>query len=158
MATVFDVAAYILKQQLHNRFDYMTTWKLQKLVYYAQAWSTVWDDQALFNEKIEAWANGPVCPALYDRHRGQFKISNNYLDGVGNPDALTANQRDTIDTVLGYYGDKSAQYLSELTHIEEPWIQARKGLGQGDRGGSEITLESMAEFYGGLLNNDVNTN
>ena len=37
MASVYDVAAYILEKQ-----GAMTTWKLQKLVYYSQAWSLVW--------------------------------------------------------------------------------------------------------------------
>ena len=50
MASVLDAAAYMLQ-----RCGPMTTWKLQKLVYYAQAWSLVWDDDALFDEEIEAW-------------------------------------------------------------------------------------------------------
>jgi len=53
----------------------MTAMKLQKLAYYSQAWSLVWDEKALFPEKIEAWANGPVVRALYDRHRGMFKVT-----------------------------------------------------------------------------------
>jgi uncharacterized phage-associated protein len=67
MADVFDVAGYILQQK-----GQVTTWKLQKLVYYSQAWSLVWDERPLFQERIEAWANGPVCPDLYQVHRGAF--------------------------------------------------------------------------------------
>lgn len=59
MASVYDVATYILEKQ-----GAMTTWKLQKLVYYSQAWSLVWDDDVLFPEEIEAWANGPVVREL----------------------------------------------------------------------------------------------
>ena len=51
---VLDIAAYILCKQ-----GAMTAMKLQKLVYYSQAWSLVWDDKPLFRERIEAWANGP---------------------------------------------------------------------------------------------------
>lgn len=47
MANVSDVAAYIL--QKHGR---MTTMKLQKLVYYSQAWSLVWDEKPLFQERM----------------------------------------------------------------------------------------------------------
>ena len=66
MATVGDVARYILERLAPDRFgDRVTAWKLQKLVYYAQAWSLVWDEVPLFPERIEAWANGPVCPTLY---------------------------------------------------------------------------------------------
>ena len=63
--SVLDVAASILKHQ-----GAMTTWKLQKLCYYSQAWSLVWDDEPLFTEKIEAWANGPVIPDLYQNIAG----------------------------------------------------------------------------------------
>jgi uncharacterized phage-associated protein len=127
----------------------MTTWKLQKLVYYCQAWSLVWDDEPLFDEKIEAWANGPVIPALYEIHRGQFAISSIEL---GDPNKLDANQRETIDIVLNAYGDKSPDWLSELTHREMPWINAREraSLMPGERGNSEITLDDLAEYYGGI--------
>ena len=43
MASVFDVAAYIL-----HRAGTMTAMKLQKLVFYSQAWSLVWDEKPLF--------------------------------------------------------------------------------------------------------------
>ena len=77
MANVHDVAAYIL-----GRCGPMTAMKLQKLVYYSQAWSLVWDERPLFPESIEAWANGPVVPALYDRHRGAFKLNAWPIGGV----------------------------------------------------------------------------
>ena len=59
--SVHDVAAYILKKQ-----GEMSAMKLQKLVYYSQAWSLVWDEKPLFRAQIEAWANGPVVRSLYD--------------------------------------------------------------------------------------------
>ena len=65
-----DVAAYILREQ-----GKMPAMKLQKLVYYSQAWSLVWDDKSLFRDRIEAWANGPVIRNLYKAHRGQFLVS-----------------------------------------------------------------------------------
>ncbi len=55
--SVESVAAYILSQ--HGKLSAM---KLQKLVYYCQAWSLVWDEAPLFQEQIQAWANGPVVP------------------------------------------------------------------------------------------------
>src|SRR5262245_51603848 len=135
MATnVLDVAAYLLEK--HGP---MTAMKLQKLVYYAQAWSLVWDEKALFAEKIFAWANGPVVRRLYDAHRGRFKLRDG--DIAGDPEKLTAQQRETADAVLKYYGDKSAQWLSDLTHRELPWRDARASaaLRPGERGDVEIT-------------------
>lgn len=142
MANVFDVAAYILQQR-----GEMTAWKLQKLVYYSQAWSLVWDEVPLFEERIEAWANGPVCPELYQVHRGHFTVTRIER---GDPDGLTADQRETVEAVLRHYGDRTSQWLSDLTHREDPWRNARRGLADGERGNVEITHGAMADYYGCL--------
>jgi uncharacterized phage-associated protein len=142
MVSAHDVAAYIL-----NRQGPLSAMKLQKLVYYSQAWSTVWDDRPLFRERIEAWANGPVVRELYDLHRGQFEVR---TWPQGNPQALDEEQRSTVDAVLEYYGPRNAQVLSDMTHREEPWRVAREGLPDGERGNREITLASMSEYYSSL--------
>ena len=142
MATAHDVAAYILQ-----RMGEMTAMKLQKLVYYSQVWSLVWDERPLFRSRIEAWANGPVVPALYQEHRGQFKV---HEWPRGNPKALSPGAIETIDAVLAFYGKKSSQWLSDLTHSERPWREARGSLAPGERGTQEITLASMHEYYSGL--------
>lgn len=145
MANVFDVARYIL-----NKCGTMSTMKLQKLVYYCQAWSLAWDDAPLFDEAIQAWANGPVVPVLFDTHKGRYNVNEKYFS-VGNRkgdlDNLTPIQKDTIDSVIEFYGNKSPQWLSDLTHSEDPWKDARRGIPEGERGNSEITLEKMMEYY-----------
>lgn len=140
--SVLDVAEYIL-----NEHDSMTAWKLQKLVYYSQAWSLVWDEEPLFDEKIEAWSNGPVVRELFEVHQGQFIVNS---IPRGKPDNLNDVQKETIDIVLSYYGDKTSQWLSDLTHLEDPWREARRGTPKGARGYNEITLDAMAEYYEGL--------
>jgi uncharacterized phage-associated protein len=139
--SVHDVAAFILQQR-----GEMTAMKLQKLVYYSQAWSLVWDESPLFDEPIEAWANGPVVRALYMRHQGDFMIKR----WVGDPDKLTDNQRDTIEKVLEFYGEMSSQALSNLTHQEAPWAEARMGLSPTDRSSRTITHAAMVEYYSSL--------
>lgn len=140
---VFDVASYILE-----KMGIMTTMKLQKLVYYSQAWSLVWDEKRLFEEDVEAWANGPVVRDLFNYHRGMYEISS---IPIGNPRLLNQEQQDTVDAVLEYYGHRSAQWLIELTHIEDPWIQARKGLPKLERGNRVISLDAMADYYSSLM-------
>lgn len=144
MASVLDVAAYIL-----SRTGRITAMKLQKLVYYSQAWSLVWDERPLFAARIEAWANGPVVPSLYAEHRGHFEVQPSW--NLGDPSNLSDEQRETVDAVLEFYGDKSSQWLSELTHREQPWIDARIGLNPGERGNHVISHAAMAEYYGGLV-------
>lgn len=139
MANAHDIAAYILQKQ-----GELTAMKLQKLVYYSQAWSLVWDEEPLFPEEIQAWTNGPVVPELYKAHRGLFRVRE---WPQGKPGCLTKGQRKTVDAVLDYYGDKTSQWLSDLTHREAPWLEARKGLDPGDPGRRVITHASMAEYY-----------
>lgn len=141
--SVFDVAAYILAAK-----GEMTAMKLQKLCYYSQAWSLVWDERPLFDERIEAWANGPVCPDLYNHHRGAFTVAPGSF--AGNPDSLQQDSKETIDAVIRFYGDKSASWLSDLTHTERPWLDARGDLAPGVRSNSVISCAAMGEFYGSL--------
>jgi uncharacterized phage-associated protein len=142
MASAHDVAAYILKKQ-----GSMSTWKLQKLVYYSQAWSLVWDEAPLFDEPIEAWANGPVVRALYNEHCGEYSRSRWPLGKLGN---LSRKQRETIDAVLRFYGGKSGQWLSDLTHLEDPWRDARAGLPPNRRSNRRITHGAMSDYYSQL--------
>jgi uncharacterized phage-associated protein len=138
-----DVAAYILTKQTS-----MTAMKLQKLVYYSQAWSLVWDERPLFAERIEAWANGPVVPELYNLHRGKFQVT--AADLQGEPTRLDNLARETVDSVLASYGDKTSQWLSDLTHAEKPWLEARGNLSPSGRSNTQITDASMMEYYSGL--------
>ncbi|WP_454785477.1 Panacea domain-containing protein [Legionella sp. WA2024007413] len=144
MANVFDVAKYILEQT-----GSLTTMKLQKLVYYSQAWHATWDDKRLFPERIEAWINGPICPSLFFPFQGRFEISKIDIED-GNSTNLTKDEKESIDSVIHYYGDKNSQWLSDLTHAEEPWRKAREGLAPNERGNQEITIGSMTNYYANI--------
>ena len=145
--TPFDVAEVILR-----RLGPLTAMKLQKLVYYCQAWSLVWDERPLFPDRIEAWKNGPVVRSLYNAHSGRFLVEPGLFRD--SPAALDQDALDTIDAVINYYGNKTAQWLSDLTHAEDPWIEARQGLEDGDSGGREIGWGSMHQYYSGLIDRE----
>lgn len=142
MGSANDVAAYIL-----SKTGPVSAMKMQKLCYYSQAWSLVWDEEPLFTDRIEAWANGPVVRSLYAQHRGQSEI---HSWPSGNPDNLTLDQKASIDAVLDAYSKLTAQQLSDLTHSEQPWIAARAGLPATVRSEAEITRDSMCGFYASL--------
>ncbi|ALB65734.1 Panacea domain-containing protein [Cronobacter dublinensis] len=144
MASVIDAAKYILEKT-----GEITAMKLQKLAYYSQAWALVWDEEEIFPEEFEAWANGPVNKCLYAKHRGLFKVSEAVFS-EGDTSLLSAHQKETIDKVLDFYGDKTAQWLSNLTHKEAPWLEARGDLQPMASCSEVITKASMAEYYSSL--------
>ncbi|PIM53432.1 hypothetical protein CS062_09710 [Roseateles chitinivorans] len=144
MASTLDVAKYITE-----RTGEVSAMKLQKLMYYAQAWNLVWDESPLFSEDFQAWANGPVLPSLYQKHRGLFKVSAS-LFADADSTALTEAERDNIERVLAFYGDKTAQWLSNLTHQEDPWKLARGDAPIGAPSTSVISQGAMHEYYSAL--------
>lgn len=143
MASVFDVATYILEKS-----GEMSTMKLQKLCYYSQAWSLVWDEEPLFQEEFQAWANGPVCRDLFLVSKGKYSVTSSCYQG--DVSELSKTQKETVDKVLEHYGHQNAQWLSQLTHLEDPWKNSRKDLGGCERSEAVITQESMAMYYASL--------
>jgi uncharacterized phage-associated protein len=136
MAAVGDVAAYI-----EEKLGPQSAYKLQKLVYYAQAWSLAWDDAPLFPNVIKAWPEGPVAPELWhDRKQG--------LKGFAT--ALNADEVATVDAVLDFYGAMSARDLIELSHRETPWRDARAGLAPSEPSKTAISLDTMKSYYAPL--------
>jgi uncharacterized phage-associated protein len=142
--SVFDTAKYITEQ-----IGEVSSMKLQKLMYYSQAWNLVWEEDALFDEEFQAWANGPVLPNLYARHKGQFKVTNS-LFSADNSENLTLSQKQNIDKVLSFYGNKTAQWLSDLTHQESPWLDARGETTPGERSENIITKAAIHEYYSSI--------
>jgi uncharacterized phage-associated protein len=148
MANVDDVAAKIVELS-GGKID---TFKLQKLAYYAQAWHLAWESEPLFDDPIEAWAAGPVIRQLYEHHKGKFAISGWEW---GDSSRLSSEEVSTIEAVVASYGKLSGRALSELTHSERPWKDARCDLGPTDRGTFVIEQDSLYAFYSPLDHGDV---
>ena len=137
MANAHDVAALILQ-----RYPSVEAYKLQKLVYYCQAWNLVATDEPLFTEPIKAYENGPVVGRLFNSHRGRRWLSARDLD-EGSSRNLTDSERALVESVLDSYGSLTSEELVELTHRETPWKEAWKRKGLNDK----IRQSSMREFY-----------
>lgn len=146
MANVLDVAKFILES-----CGQITAMKLQKLVYYSQAWNLVWEEEPLFEENIEAWANGAVVPVLYGHHRGMFKVDE-YNINAGDSTNLTEPQKINISKVLDFYGGYSAQELSDINHQESPWMDARGDLPAMANCSTQITTAAIFEYHSGIWN------
>jgi uncharacterized phage-associated protein len=145
MVSVHDVAAYILE-----RHGPMSAMKLQKLVYYAQAWHLVWEEDPLLAEPVEAWANGPVVYDLFQAHRGRFTVSPPWQRGDSG--RLSSSQRGVVDAVLADYGALSGRKLSFLTHSEDPWRIARGSLPSTAVSRNVIFQESIHDYYDAVEN------
>ena len=155
--TVFDVAAYILNKYtpMAKKHGPMTVMKIQKLVYYCQAWSLAWDEGPLFEEELEAWVHGPVVRKLFTLNRGRYqihKLEDDNGNPKGNPKKLREEQQETVDLIVEHYGPKAPVALTALTHQEPPWRKARNrgDLGPSERGSEKILHEDMKKYYSSI--------
>ena len=149
MANVHDVAAHILAKD-----GPMSAMKLQKLCYFAYAYHLVWEDRRLFEERFEAWANGPVVRELYAQHRGRFQLSAG--DITGDPAALDDGERESVNIILETFKPYGAHELSAMTHQPGPWQYARDRAGAADleRSSEELLDEEIADFFGALADQE----
>lgn len=143
LTTAKAVADFFLNF-VHEHGDVLTNLKLQKLVYYAQAWHLALKDKPLFEDEIQAWAHGPVVPSLYGRFK-KFRWETIAIQPPA-PDFTKAVRGHLIE-VFSVYGNYSAWDLERMTHQEMPWQKARKGLAPDDEGKQPISHKDMHDFY-----------
>jgi uncharacterized phage-associated protein len=133
----------ILKKVIENK-SIVDPLKLQKLLYYTQAWSLVFREQPMFFEEIQAWVHGPVVPSVYHEHKC---YSYRKISLLSESQEISTDELQIIDLVCDVYGHKTGRFLEDLTHSENPWINARIGLSNLDRSNSIISLQEMMSYY-----------
>lgn len=144
----FDVAEYILSYAKKKNLG-IDNLKLQKLVYYAQAWHLGLYESPLFKEDFQAWIHGPVIPNLYSRYESfgwqDIKL-NNYIDLEYS--SLSDEDKEFLDEVAQEYLDCDDYELEQMIRIEEPWNKARGDLELDESCYEIIKKEWMKEYYG----------
>jgi uncharacterized phage-associated protein len=133
----------------------VTNKKLQKLLYYAQAWSLAIRNEKLFEEKIEAWVHGPAIKSIYLAYK---EFGAQPIKKEISPESVADIPEEVqklLNEVWTVYGKFDAAYLEQLTHSEAPWVNAREGLEANQSSETEITSESMREYYSTLLERKV---
>lgn len=150
MTTIDNACDYIILKLTEGGAG-LNLLKLQKLLYYVQAWSLALSNQRMFEGKFQAWVHGPVNRYIYDRFRNDKSL----YSAVGTQDIregfslehIRAEDQTFIDEVLEAYAPFTGTQLEDLTHREEPWITARQGLLPSARCENEIDERVMATYY-----------
>lgn len=159
-ATVHDVTDYIISR-FADEPGSLNLLKLQKLLYYVQAWHLAVAGGALFIGAFQAWVHGPANREVYDR----FKDTHLMFSPLGLRDIrpsfkdtnLSEKARNHIDEVLNAYGEYSGVQLEQMTHDELPWIEARGSIPSHERCETIIKETTMESFYKRLLD-EVDSN
>jgi len=133
--SIMKTAGY-LKQKKED----LSSFRLQKLLYYSQAMSLAFNSEPIFTDLPEAWANGPAYPEVYYKNRDKV-----IDEGLGN--LLTNEEQETVNCVLECFGRYDGDTLVEITHREDPWINARGDLPPDAPSNNTISLESINDYF-----------
>ena len=144
MATVKQVAEYILHSFAQKEENDLTNLKLQKLMYYIQGFNLALNNERLIDAGVEAWQHGPVFPEAYHLYKssGDSVIP---FSKPSNHSAFTTDQIELMDEVIDIYGKYSGWTLRNMTHQESPWLK-------NESTGGAISDDDLLEFFKTRLN------
>ena len=147
MYNVMDIVRFFLSRGA------MTPKKLQKLLYYAYAWTLALLNDAvddiqfrLFNEPIEAWVHGPVVPEVYSEFKG-YGWNDIPMVSEMDENIFASDVLDVLNQVWDVYGSFTGNELEEISHKDAPWREARNGLASYMGSNRKISDKSMFEYY-----------
>ncbi|WP_455587790.1 Panacea domain-containing protein [Bacteroides sp.] len=150
MNSIHDIADYIISRvKAEDKNASLINLKLQKLLYYVQAWSYGINKKPMFDGGFEAWIHGPVNRDIYNRfNQTKYLYSEiNPEDCVNKDVVLPTEDAEFVDFILENYLKYSGAELERLSHSEHPWIATRDGLGVNERCDKEISPELMKKYY-----------
>jgi len=137
MDKIINVAQYVFQEYKRVTGEVIDEMKLHKLLYFAQRESFAITDATLFEGEFEGWKYGPVCK----------EIRNSITpDGIIDVfEDVSDECKYIVNNVILEYGSLASWKLSELSHKELSWINARAGLHEGECGNRKLNLEDIRE-------------
>ena len=156
--SAMDVAKYIITKFCgeDNEIDTevsegVSNLKLQKLLYFCQAFSLVRLGKPMFKESICAWKYGPVVSEVYENYK---EYTNEPLPGPEESSSILSDEdMEVVNEVLEMFGGYSAIRLMEITHSHKPWKNLKRRVEKGER---DVTIEQKAieKYYKPILSEE----
>lgn len=128
--------------------------KIQKSIYYLQAYHLAQFGTPLIEEDFEAWVHGPVIRKLWKEFRSKgiaayedLKYSGTATDAKKIKKMVSSEQLAYIDEMIGELKKVTALQLEAMTHEETPWKKARVGLKHSEAGRNVISKNSIKLYF-----------
>ena len=137
MEKIINVAQYIFREYRRVTGEVIDEMKLHKLLYFAQRESLAITNTPLFEGEFEGWKYGPVCKEI----RNSI-TPDGIIDVVGE---VSDECKYIVNNVILEYGSLASWKLSQLSHKELSWKNARIGLKEGENGSRKLNLEDIRE-------------
>lgn len=152
MTDINLTADYVISAMLADgQHGTLSNLKLQKLLYYIEAWHLGILGTRFYSPEVgfEAWVHGPVNRLVYERfEKTKYLYSEITMDDrLNNNPRLNSEDKEFVDYILENYGRFSGMDLETMTHNELPWQEARGGIGPFDACNRIISVDTMKSFY-----------
>lgn len=127
--SAYAVANAFVQKAKDGRLPNLSPMKLQKLMYFAQAWHLKIAGTPLMDDNFARWQHGPVVPAIYHEFKayGYRDIDRmattlafdqgGYVMNVPTIPSEDASTWKLIDAIVNKYGSVDGPALSLLTHL-----------------------------------------
>lgn len=135
MDQILDVAGYIVKKYEELTNERLDEMKLHKLLYFTQRESFAITGEPAFEGDFEGWKYGPVCR----------KVRDNFFNGeiIVPTQSISEEIQYIVNNVILEYGSLASWKLSELSHKDSAWQNARRGLSANDVGDKQLSLNDI---------------
>lgn len=135
MERILDVAQYIFMQYQKISGETVDEMKLHKLLYFAQRESLAITNTPLFAGEFEGWRYGPVCREIRAAYTpdGIMDVTQDISD----------ESKYIVNSIISQYAPLASWKLSQISHKEISWLNARKGLTPEANGHVKLSLEDI---------------
>lgn len=147
-----EIASYFIWLASQSDVE-IDAYKLQKLMYYAQAWHLAIYGTPIFNADFQAWIHGPVIPDLLEKYQSQFSWEP-IADKIEQP-KLSEEIREFIEEVADAYFEYDDETLEGMTCSEMPWLEARGNIPRDESCHTIISQESMKQYYSACVKEET---
>lgn len=140
MYTALDIAEYVVDYSIKKNY-LCSNLRLQKILYFIQAYFLQIRREPCFSDPIEAWDFGPVVPSVYRRYKyfGAGEIIEREPPTIR---FESDEDRSIIEQVVDLLASFSTTQLREMTQHQSPWLKNYHGLGWHQ----QIPLRDLQEF------------
>lgn len=136
MDGILTVAKYICERYRQMSGMGIDELKLHKLLYLCQRENLAITGEAMFPETFEGWKYGPVSRVVRDAFTGETIPSSRATE-------ISYEAQYIVNNVMQQYAGYESWKLSDMTHKEFSWKEARKGIATEENGNREIKIEDI---------------
>ena len=133
-----------LLSEMRERGEILTPLKLQKMMFYADAWHLALYDREITGECFKAWVHGPVLTSQYARFKDYRWMP--ITSDIKKPET-SENLARHLNDIVDIFGSETAVALERMTHQETPWLEARGDLPDDEPCDNYISKATTAEYY-----------